>query len=58
VFAPLGIAAFAVVASIVLFNGPKWAVAPHLRSQPGLLEEWFGEDAGERPQTGDEPPRT
>jgi hypothetical protein len=58
VFAPLGIAAFAIVASIVLFNGPKWAVAPHLRSQPGLLEEWFGEDAGERPRTGDEPPRT
>jgi hypothetical protein len=28
--------------TIVLFNRPKWLVAPHLRRQPGAVGEWLG----------------
>ncbi len=32
---------------ILFFNRPKWAVAPHLRHQPGMLAQW----AGRRPES-------
>lgn len=31
---------FVLGASIMLFNQPKALVAPHLRDQPGAIEEW------------------
>jgi hypothetical protein len=44
----VGIAAIAVfflslfvVATVVLINRPKFIVPPHLRQQPGAVQEWF-----------------
>lgn len=56
-FGFLAVVALLLLISIILFNSPKRLVAPHLRSQPGLLEERFGKDTGTRSRTGDEPPR-
>jgi len=36
------VAMLVVVGTIVLFNRPKWMVAPHLRRQPGAVGEWLG----------------
>ncbi len=30
-----------VMATVVLFNRPKFIVPPHLRQQPGAVQEWF-----------------
>ncbi len=30
-----------VLATVVLFNRPKFIVPPHLRLQPGAVQEWF-----------------
>jgi hypothetical protein len=38
---PLALVMFVLLFSIVLFNSPKRLVAPHLRSEPGVLKEWF-----------------
>jgi hypothetical protein len=43
--------------SIAFFNSPKLLVAPHLRSQPGLLDEWFRNERGARSRPSDEPPQ-
>jgi hypothetical protein len=43
--------------SIAFFNSPKRLVAPHLRSQPGLLDEWFPNKRGGRSQPSNEPPQ-
>jgi hypothetical protein len=39
---PLGALLLVLMVSIALFNVPKRVVAPHLRSEPGALREWFG----------------
>jgi hypothetical protein len=57
VFGFLSVVALLLLLSIMLFNFPRRAVAPHFRSQPGLLDVWFGKDAATRSQTGDEAPR-
>jgi hypothetical protein len=43
--------------SIAFFNSPKRVVAPHLRSQPGLLDEWSRKPRGARSKPRDEPPQ-
>ncbi len=32
---------FGMMLTVVLFNWPKRVVPPHLRSQPGAIEEWW-----------------
>jgi hypothetical protein len=44
VLGPLGALMFVLLLSIALFNAPKRVVAPHLRSHPGVLREWFGRE--------------
>ena len=43
---------FLLIVTVSLFNRPKFAVAPHLRHQPGLLDEWRG-----TPPPPTQPPR-
>jgi hypothetical protein len=44
-------ACFAVMVTIVLFNRPRFLVAPHLRTDPGAISAWFHPHRGQRRST-------
>ena len=57
VFGGPAVVGLLLMTSIAFFNAPKLLVAPHLRSQPGLRDEWFHNERGARSQPSDEPPQ-
>lgn len=49
------LAAMLLCATIVFFNRPRFLVPPHLRAQPGALDEWTGAHVPPVPPPGQRP---